>query len=84
MSMWVIVAEPKNPDKGIMLGVEPTMTLKEAKEKYFNIVKTRENDHWMLVDDDDEIDLDLVDDNKTLAQYGLGCGYFIKAVPSSK
>ena len=82
--MWVIVAEPRNPDKGIMLDVEPNMTLGEAKEKYFNIVKTRENDHWMLVDDDDEMELDLVDDNKTLSSYGIGCGYFIKACPSSK
>ena len=41
---WVIVTEPKNPNKGIMPGIEPNMTLREAKEKYFEIVKTREND----------------------------------------
>jgi len=81
---WVIVTEPKNPDQGIMLSIELNMTLREAKEKYFEIVKTRENDHWMLVDDYDEIDLDLVDDNKTLSSYGIGCGYVIKAVPSIK
>ena len=41
-------------------------------------------DHWMLVDEYDEIDLDLVDDNKTLSSYGIGCGYVINAVPSTK
>ena len=81
---WVIVTEPKNPDKGIMLNIEPNMSLGQAKEQYFKIVKTRENDHWMLVDDDDEMELDLVDDKKTLSDYGIGCGYMIKACPSSK
>ena len=80
---WIIVTEPKDPDHGIMLNVELNMTLGEAKEQYFNLVKTRENDHWMLVDDDDEMELDLVDDKKTLASYGIGCGYMIKAVPSA-
>ena len=80
---WIIVTEPKDPDHGIMLNFEPNMTLGEAKENYFNIVKTRENDHWMLVDDDDEMEVDLTDDNKTLASYGIGCGYLIKAIPSA-
>ena len=81
---WVIVTEPKEPDKGIMLNVDFNKTLGETKEDYFKLVKTRENDHWMLVDDDDEMELDLVDDNKTLSEYGIGIGYMIKACPSSK
>ena len=81
---WIIVFTPEDPDHGIMLNFEPNMTLGEAKEQYFKIVKSRVNDHWMLVDDDDEMELDLIDDNKTLSAYGIGVGYLIKACPSSK
>ena len=67
---------------GVMLNFEPNMTLGEAKENYFNIFKIRENDHWMLVDDD-EMEVDLTDNNKTLASYGIWCGFAIKAIPSA-
>ena len=80
---WIVVTEPKDPDHGIMLNIEPNMTLGELKEQYFNLVKSRKNDHWMIVDDDDEMEIDLVDDGKTLASYGIRCGEMIKAVPSA-
>ena len=36
----------------------------------------------MLVDDD-EMEKDLTDNNKTLASYGIRCGFAIKAIPSA-
>ena len=81
----IIVSTPDNPDEGIMVNVTFNNTVKEVKENYFNIVKSRANDDWKLVEDsDEEIESDLNDDNRTLASYGLQCGDLVKAYPSSK